>query len=189
MVRAFHNKYGAMIGGYVLNHNGPFRVIESLPPEVKENSPWTKKEILDSTYEVTGLWLDQKVTTRRQNFAFWATMYRDMVFTKKKYFVYAYDLDKTYLKKLYSIVNPTVIYEGETLVQEGMKGSCEESVEIGSVNYIRFGLVYGWDYFLKKLVLPRKVSNRYGIAMFAKYGQAFNVFSLKSPAINKNHIK
>lgn len=186
-VRAFYSKSGEMAGGYILAFVGPFRVIESLPDDIKTNSHWTKKEILDKTYEVTGLWLDKKVACKKANFKFWVTMYKDLVFNKKKYFVFAYDLDKAYLKNLYSIVKPEVIYSGQTKIMEGMKKPCEESIEIASVNYIRFGIVYGWDYFAKKLILSRKSTNKYGVAMFTKYGQHINVFNLKMPIVNKDN--
>lgn len=180
-VRAFIAKDKSMIGGYVLAFEGPFRVIESLPDSVIASSPWTKSEVLDQCYEVTGLWLDKKVVSKSTNFLFWATMYRDMIFNNKKYFVYAYDLEKSYLKKLYSIVNPQVIYEGETKVMAGMKTACKESVEVASVNYIRFGIIYGWDYFAKKLVLPRGISNKYGFLTLGKYSQQLNFFNNKIP--------
>lgn len=185
-VRAFYNKYDAMIGGYVLSFDGPFRVIESLPDHVLKSSPWVDEEILKNTYEVTGLWLDKKVSSKSDNFLFWTTMYKDMVFNKKKYFVYAYDLDKAYLKKLYSIVNPEVIYSGPTKLMAGMKKPCEESIEIASVNYIRFGIIYGWDYFVKKLFISRKETKKYGITMFTKYGEKVNAFNLKLPVVNKD---
>jgi hypothetical protein len=187
MVRAFYNKDGAMAGGYILAFQGPFRVIESLPDHIKTNSHWTQKEVLDNTYEVTGLWLDKKVASKKANFKFWVTLYKDLIFNKKKYFVYAYDLEKSYLKDLYSIVKPEVIYAGQTKIMEGMKKPCEESIEIASVNYIRFGIVYGWDYFAKKLILSRKSTNKYGVALFTKYGQHINVFNLKLPIVNKDN--
>jgi hypothetical protein len=76
--------------------------------------------------------------------------------TRRKYLIYAYDLDKTYLKKLYSNLRPTVIFAGETIKQEGMHKSCEESVEIASVNHLRLCMFYRLDYFLKKLVVPAR---------------------------------
>ena len=167
-VRAFYNNDGAMVGGYILCFNGPFRVIESLPDHVFQNSAWTKSEVMDNTYEVTGLWLDKKVVSKVTNFLFWVTMYRDMTKNKKKYFVFAYDLDKEYLKKLYSVVNPEVIYAGKTKIMPGMKYACEESIEIASVNYIRYSVIYGWDYFAKKLILSRKHSNRYSVAIMSR---------------------
>jgi hypothetical protein len=167
-VRAFYNKYDAMIGGYIINEVGPFRVIESLPTEVKSNSPWVKEEVLSNSYELTGLWLDRKIVGRFANFFFWLTMYKDLIFTKKKYFVYAYDLDKTYLKKLYAIANPSVIYSGKTAIQEGMMCECEESVEIASVNYIRLAFFYNFDYFFKKLFISRRKASRYSVSMAMK---------------------
>ena len=167
-VRAFYNNSGVMVGGYVLNHSGQFRVIESLPEHIRLNSHWTKKEVLEQTYEITGLWLDRRVSGAMDNFFFWATMYKEMIFTRKKYLVYAYDLDKTYLKKLYSIMNPSVIFSGKTILQEGMEQECEESVEIASVNAIRFGLLYQWDFFVKKLMIPRKKAHYYGISFAAQ---------------------
>lgn len=187
-VRAFYNKYNVMVGGYILAFQGPFRVIESLPDEVYENSPWTKKEIQDKCYEVTGLWLDKKVLKKRTNFLFWVTMYKDMVLNNKKYFVYAYDVEKNYLKSLYAIVHPEVIYEGETKVMEGMNKPCVESIEIASVNYIRFGILYGWDYFFKKLVLPRSLANKYRFALFSSIGQHVNIFTPKMPVSKSNKI-
>lgn len=158
-VRAFYNKYGVMIGGYVLNFNGAFRVINSLPKHVKKNSPWVNSKVLSNAYEVTGLWLDHRLSDLGTSFVFWLTMYKDMIFTRRKYLVYAYSLDKTNLKKLYSNLKPKVIFSGKTILQEGMKEECEESIEIASVNHLRFCLFYRLDYFLKKLVVPaRKIS-------------------------------
>lgn len=167
-VRAFYNKYDAMIGGYIINNKGPFRVIESLPSKVKKSSPWVQKDILEKTYELTGLWLDRKIVGRFNNFFFWLVLYKDLVITKKKYFVYAYDLEKTYLKKLYAIVNPNVIYSGKTTIQEGMRCECEESVEIASVNYIRFAFLFNVDYFLKKLFISRRKASQYSVSIAMK---------------------
>lgn len=164
-VRAFFDHHDEMIGGYILNYTGTFRVIESLPEEVRGKSEWTKPEILDKTYEITGLWLDKNVTNMIDNFLFWMTMYTDMVLTRRQYLVYAYDLDKTYLKELYSIMNPRVIFSGETIMQKGMSKACAESVEIAKVSSLRFGLLYKWDFFLKKLFIPRRLCRLYGISL------------------------
>ena len=155
-VRAFYNKYGAMIGGYVLNFNGRFRVIESIPAHVKKDSPWINREVLNNSYEVTGLWLDHRLGDIGTNFIFWLTMYKDMIMTRRKYLVYAYDLDKTYLKKLYSNLKPKVIFSGKTIKQVGMHEACEESIEIASVNHLRLCILYRYDYFLKKLLVPAR---------------------------------
>ena len=63
-VRAFYDKNGTMVGGYMLAFEGPFRVIQSLPDHVLRESPWTTQEILDQSYEITGLWLDKKVESK-----------------------------------------------------------------------------------------------------------------------------
>jgi hypothetical protein len=155
-VRAFYNRRGEMIGGYVLNYNNRFRVIESLPDHVKRDSPWVSKEVLSNTYEVTGLWLDHESRDIGTSFVFWFIMYKDMIMTRRKYLVYAYDTDKTHLKRLYSNLRPSTIFTGKTIIQKGMATECVESVEIATVRHLRMCMLYRLDFFVRKLINPMK---------------------------------
>ncbi len=159
-VRAFL-KNDKIVGGYILTLKPPFRVLESLPDEVKSSHLAFKREILENSMEVTGLWLNPEVRGKRENFKFWLQLYADLSFTNKKYLFYAYGLEKKHLQKIYSLMNPKIIYRGETKPMPGMQYTELESVEMASINYVRFSLLHRGDFIFKKLLLSREKSNRY----------------------------
>jgi hypothetical protein len=177
-VRAFI-KNEKIVGGFILTLKPPFRVLESLPEAVKATHAAFKRETLENSMEVTGLWLNPMVRGKRENFKFWMQLYTDLSFSNKKYLFYAYGLDKKHLQKIYSLMNPTVIYRGATKVMPGMQYAENESVEMASINYVRFSLFHRGDFIFKKLLLSRDKSNRYfhslGLSFSKRMGRLKNV--------------
>lgn len=160
-VRALLDSNGVIRGGYILVMEGPFRVIESLPDLVRETSKFTEEHVLNETFEFTGLWLNPSVTSKRANFKFWSHIYLDICNSGKKYLVYAYGAHKKRLRELYQTINPNVIYEGPTKIQPGMQYEEVESVELASVNFIKWAIFHRGDFFVKKFMFSRANSSKY----------------------------
>ena len=157
-VRAFFNNQNEICGGYFFGFS-EFRSILGLPDEVKTqfNQNYSDEDLA----EVNALWLSPRVKGHRDNFGFWFRLYLDIIKSKRKYLIYTYDNDSKKLRSLYSILNPKVIYRGETKCLEGMTYSGEESIEVASVQYIKYGILHSGDFLWKKLFVSRKRANTF----------------------------
>lgn len=154
-VTAYIDDAGRMLGGYVLVLRGPFRVVESLPDEVKNADPRFAPENLEEGFEVTGLWVSPALRDRKINLLFWLRMYFDMLTLGRKWLIYAYSLDKPGLGRMYSIAKPSVVFRGETKILPGMPEPDAESVEV--VNIFNLAKVpFTCPQFLMKRLLPRR---------------------------------
>lgn len=156
-------------GGYVMVLTGPFRVIESLPTFSRQKHEWLNKR-LESAFELTGLWLCPSVVGRINVTLFWLKLYFDIVTLKKKFFVYAYGLNKPALGKIYRVLGPQVLFRGRTLVQPGMAAPEDESVEMASV--ARLGLLP----FLKPQLLLKKMLFTRTLSQNAAYQQVLREY-------------
>jgi len=168
LVRGLFND-GELVGGYVICLEGPFRVIESLPEidSMAMAERITNAEM--SLCEFTGLWLDKRVKSNFANFLFWTQIYLDIIKSKKTHMVYAYGVEKVKLGQLYSIINPEVIYKGETKIMPGMKYAEKEVIEMASINYLKYAFFHRGDFLIKKLFLPRSLCNKKGNAMIPSF--------------------
>lgn len=152
LIRAFKNENNDIIGGYVLVTKGPLRVLESIPCEAKVDLD-TKK-----IFEVTGLWLDPKIISKKLSLFFWWQFSKDVLAQKDKdYYVYSYPLGNLKLKKLYSFTDPEVLYEGKVKKLIGnIKESCE-SVEIACRSKIRYLSVHRCFSIASKFISKKRM--------------------------------
>lgn len=169
-VVALFNEAGEICGGYVLVLKGPFRVIQSLPESVRDHSPDLQRIAPKQLFELTGLWLSPKVTSKPVVLSFWLRLYFDILSTRKSHFVYAYSLNKKSLSRIYGVVNPRVIFRGLTQMQPGMKQPESESVEIASV--VRLALIP----MLKPHFLAKKLVVRRSLASNLDYQKILNAY-------------
>ena len=132
-VVAYYSKDGRMLGGYALISKPPFRVIESLPEEVRSRHPALQRLAKTSLFEITGLWLAPELQLKRASFVLWLRLYRDAIALGKSHFVYAYSLTKPSLGRLYRVCHPEVVFRGRTRQLPGMLRAEEESVELSTV--------------------------------------------------------
>ncbi|RZA08020.1 MAG: hypothetical protein EOP11_06120 [Proteobacteria bacterium] len=155
-VTAYVDENDRILGGYMLVLEGPYRVVDSLPDEARAREPRFAADKLHQGFEVTGLWMSPAVRDRRTNLLFWLRMYKDMLTLGRKWLVYAYSLDKPGLGRLYSVAKPSVVYRGETKMQEGMPEPDAESVEVVSIfNLARAPFIA--PQFLLRRLMPRRL--------------------------------
>lgn len=151
-IRAFLDDNNEIVGGYAMILEAPFRTLSSIPVEVT-NLPC---EVSDLS-EVTAMWIDSSVTSVAR-FQFWYNFSRDISSLDKSHYMYAYDLEKIKLKKLYRYANPTVLFEGRTLFLEGMTSECDESIEVASCRTIMFMPFYALPHFLHRIFLKKPMN-------------------------------
>ena len=88
-VIGYYNKENVLCGGYVFVTEGPFRVIDSIPREQKNNLKkfyYTVNE--EQVCEVTGLWFSSKLYKKKCSFRFWISFIKEALALDRKYFVY-----------------------------------------------------------------------------------------------------
>jgi hypothetical protein len=160
-VRAFLDNNNQIVGGYAMILEAPFRTLSSIPEEVT-NLPCEVSELS----EVTAMWIDRSVTSGVARCQFWIHFSRDLsTLPGKSHYMYAYDLEKTKLKKLYRFANPTVLFEGRTLLLEGMSEESDESVEVASCRTIMFLPFYALPNLINRLFLRKPINDiRYFLA-------------------------
>ncbi len=153
-VRAFLDADGEIVAGYALITEGPFRTLSSIPGEVT-NLPCD----VESLSEVTALFIDRKVKSGVARCQFWLTFSRELSnLSGKTHYMYAYDLEKTKLKKLYRLANPTVLFEGRTLLLEGMAEESDESVEVAKCSTIMYLPFYAMPGFVNRLFFRKPLN-------------------------------
>lgn len=131
-----------MLGGYIMALEAPFRVIQQLPLEMTQLNEGLQKR-LSKSMELTGLWIHPVVAQGRLRFKLWWKMFMDMVklnLRGKRYFVYSYEASQSKLGQMYSLSQPTRIYEGPVFI-EGMKEASTEIVEVGSTIALMTGFL------------------------------------------------
>jgi len=154
-VYGLYNFQGEILGGFSIISQGPFRVLNSIPNfKHLEIDPKLKY-----TAEITGLWLKSSEDAKCASLKFWIYFIIKMLTTRKKYFVYAYSSKKSNLRKLYAKANPIQLFEGETLLQPGMKETECESVELIIKKKLLIQIFCHVRFFIKRAILGRKFKN------------------------------
>lgn len=153
-VRAFLNEDNEIVAGYAMILQAPFRTLSSIPGEVT-NLPCD----IEDLSEVTATWIDSDITSGLARCQFWLTFSKDISnLPEKTHYMYAYDLEKTKLKKLYKFANPTTLFEGRTALLEGMTEECDEAVEVASCRTIMFLPFYALPEFFNRLFLKKPIN-------------------------------
>lgn len=153
-IRAFLDEDKQIVGGYAMILEATFRTLSSIPIEVT-NLPC---DITDLS-EVTAMWLDRSITSGLARCQFWYYFSRDLsTLPGKTHYMYAYDLEKTKLKKLYKHANPTVLFEGRTKLLEGMGQESDESIEVASCKTIMFLPLYALPGFINRLLFRKPIN-------------------------------
>jgi hypothetical protein len=124
---------GTLVGGYMLVHTAPFRVLESVPEEQRRGAVEALSCSQWRVGEITGLWIAHRHRGRTLSGRLWLRLYRDMIMSGKTHFVYAYTLRKPNLGAQYAVARPRVLFRGLTKVLPGMGAADEESVEVFSL--------------------------------------------------------
>lgn len=155
IVRAFLNPQGEIVAGYAIITKGPLRTFSSIPTPV-HNLPCDFSELS----EVTAMFIDQTIKSGVARLQFWLSFSRDISSIDGiTHFMYAYDLEKTKLKKLYSHAKPIVLFEGRTKLLEGMREESDESVEVAKCSTVMFLPLYAMPALLSKLLFRQPVNN------------------------------
>jgi hypothetical protein len=154
-VRAFFNAAGELVAGYVLITSGELRTLSSIPGKF-HNLPCDQKSLT----EVTALFIDKTVNSSIARTQFWFSFSHDLSsLTDKTHYIYAYDMEKTKLKKLYRLAKPIVLFEGRTLLLEGMSEVSEEAIEIAECSTIKYLPFYGMPVFLNRTFFKKPMQD------------------------------
>ncbi|MCB0361161.1 MAG: hypothetical protein KDD35_00475 [Bdellovibrionales bacterium] len=156
-VIGFYTRNQKLVGGFALITQPPFRVIESLPPEAlsKFNSLNFPPH---SLFEITGLWLHPEYKNRIANVFFYLTIYKEILFLRRPYFIYAFSSSKPKLGQLYSVAQPVTIYCGPTQILPGMDCADDEVIQVGSVEALNRVWLSNPGFLLKRLRRSRSAS-------------------------------
>jgi hypothetical protein len=133
VIENFNGDIDKIIGGYIIAPKPPFRVIEQLPAQVVAGHAELQK-YRHKCLELTGLWMHPHIRGGRLRFRLWWKLLTDLlgfVIQGKSHFVYSYDAANKKLGEMYSLSNPSRIFEG-TVYIKGMSGVNREIVEMGS---------------------------------------------------------
>lgn len=153
-VSGFFDKRGNLVGGFALVMQGPFRVIESIPENSVHNLERTYQVIDKSKVcEITGVWLSSRVGRKRSSFKFWLSLYLAVMMSKKKYFVYAYSIQKYHLGHIYQNIQPKILFRGLTEQLPGMEKAEFESVEMFTKRHVRFKIFLAPTFMLKRFLV------------------------------------
>lgn len=152
LIRIFRDKAtNQIIGGFALVLNTKLRTLESIP-----HNFYSSVYNENNTLEVTGLWLDRKIKNGLLSTKFWLHFFKDVYAQKNKdYIIYAYDLEKPKLQKLYSKGSPNILYRGQTKKLKGMLNESIESIEVvkrDSIIYLPFKNIH---FFAKRIISKR----------------------------------
>ena len=131
-VIGFFTHENELVGGFALITQPPFRVMQSLP-QTAQHKITELGYTQDSLFEITGLWLHPEHKSRIANLLFYLTIYKEVLFIRRPYFIYAYSSSKPKLGQIYSVAQPITIYEGPTSLLPGMTEVDDEVIQIGSV--------------------------------------------------------
>ncbi len=147
-----YNTNGTLCGGFAIINSGPLRVLNSIP----DFSGIELDPELKHTAEITGVWLGRGAHGTFSSLLFWLNIMKAVLFSKKKYFVYAYSLKKTNLEKIYSRANPMVLFRGETTMLPGMDSPELESVELIIKSQILPQAFKNLDFFTSRMRLSKR---------------------------------
>lgn len=134
------NEWGEVeriLGGYILALSHPFRVLEQIPQSIVENHPDLQQK-WNECLELTGLWIHPLLKCGQVRFRFWWKLFMDLStlsFQGKPYILYSYDASCKKLGEMYSLANPSRIFEGEVFIP-GMTSENKEIVEMGSTHAV-----------------------------------------------------
>lgn len=145
-VYGLYTNKNEICGGFAIITQGPFRVLSSIPNFDGFNMDYN----LSETAELTGVWLSNINRGTNASLKFWLTLIYKVLSSEKKYFVYAYTSDKTHLERIYSKVNPVVLFRGETIMLPGMNAPEHESIEVLVKSRLYIQALKNSDFFLKR---------------------------------------
>jgi len=139
-VFASYNNRSEIVSGFAIVLDTPFRVLSSIPEESRCEK---YNQILDSSVEITGLWICEQHRSKLGILSLIESLSRELQTVsreiKKSLAVYAYDYDQKHLQTIYSRGEPTSLFEGHTIQQEGMpksKFECIEYLDIAAMRKI-----------------------------------------------------
>lgn len=154
-VFAVFNRNDVMCGGFALVNSEFSRVIDSLPEEATKTLATDFPNYKKDTFEITALWLCRSQRSKALCFKLWSRLYFEILKMGRPNFIYAYSSEKTKLGKMYSLINPTRIFEGYTEMLPGMKEPDHEIIEVGSVKAACMAWVIRFPTILKKFTKTR----------------------------------
>ena len=120
-VRAAYDAKGTMIGGYLLQANASeIRVLKSVPQGIPVR--------LRRPIELTGLWFVAPARESRFRWLFWLSICADLKPFSNRDLVFSYSTDQKYLGRIYSLIEPQIIYAGEVAPLPGMSKPDHETI-------------------------------------------------------------
>lgn len=134
-ILTFLDQKNGLCGGVMLVSQGPFRSIESIPPEARmaHRTLASNSDIA----EINGLWLEPEINTPVLSIAFWRLIIGRLIESQKSRFLFTYDESNTRMKLLTDWLNPTTLYSGETLPLPGMNSTSQETISLVDVEPIQ----------------------------------------------------
>jgi hypothetical protein len=150
-VLGYFDEANQLVGGFAFAWGSNMRVLGSLPLSVQKH--------LDPTHlvEVTALWLCPSIDSRLDRAMFWSRLILEVFTLGDREIIFAYDARAQHLRRVYSLLQPRLVFEGQTLVLPGMDGPAVERVECAKALAVLMApLRFPWAFLCQVLGLKRR---------------------------------
>lgn len=109
-----------LVGGYMVVTQPGFRSLQFVPDRIKKEHPFFKNDSYEMM-EINGLWVGPGIKTPKAQFKVWMHLVKDIFFARKKFLLLMSHSNNKTIKKLHSLANPTVLFEGAPQIMAGDK--------------------------------------------------------------------
>jgi hypothetical protein len=109
---------GKLVGGYMVVTKPNFRSLRFVPDSIKRDHQFFKNDEYEMM-EINGLWIGPGIKTPKAQFKVWMHLVKDIFFARKKYLLLMSDSSNKTIKRLHSMANPTILFEGAPQLMAG----------------------------------------------------------------------
>ena len=102
-----------MIGGYAFKLKPPFRALWALSHQPHAYIKFFQDTTLAQIVEQSALWIELESMLMRDKAIFFQSLMKYVLQCDRDYMLYAYNSSKAHLQKLYSRMEPDILFEGE----------------------------------------------------------------------------
>lgn len=126
-----------MIGGYAFKLKPPFRVLWALSHQPEAYIKFFQHTTLAQIMEQSALWIEPGSMLMRDKLVFFQSVMQYVLQCDRDHMLYGYNFSKPHLQKLYSRMEPRILFQGE-LLGEGRDQFpvCINSVQLANLKLL-----------------------------------------------------
>jgi hypothetical protein len=106
-----------IVGGYILQSQGTYRVLQNIPASFKPNN---LEQLHKESSELTGLWINTRFISPLCQGLFWLHLFFQLAISGRKNFVFSYAEDNKKLRAIYNVIQPKTLYSGRIIPLNGV---------------------------------------------------------------------